>query len=52
MDVIERLRIKNEELLRQIIQTHLSFIIDIDCEHNFSDQKQQNKKIVNNCKFY
>lgn len=47
MDVIERLRFKNEELLRQLIESHLSFVIDIDFEHNLCQQKLLKNKI--NC---
>lgn len=52
MDVIERLRIKNEDLLRQLIQTHLSFIIDIDSHHSFANKQNIKKKFTNNCESY
>jgi hypothetical protein len=50
MDVIERLRFKNEQLLRQLIESHLSFVIDIDFEHNLCQQKLIKNQI--NCELY
>ena len=52
MDSIELLRIKDSQLLKQLIQTHLSFIIESNFDLNLIQQKTTKRKITNNGKSY